>query len=129
MSYSYTLFYPYQWCLAEGGYLVEIGTQHEQEWIEMLMSSYILTGAYWLGLSDETQESVWKWQNSFVEASYTNWCYENPHTDRTSNCAQIMNIDEGGGNWFDVDCKLDTDQFTGWRIHAICETQNTPVFN
>ena len=115
-----------QWCLTEGGYLVEIGTQHEQEWIQMLMSSYILTGAYWVGLSDATQEGVWKWQHSFVEASYTNWCFENPHTDRKSNCAQItMNIDEAGGNWVDTDCNLDTDEMTGWRIHAICERHNT----
>ena len=112
--------------------MVEIGTQHEQEWIEMLMSSYILTGAYWLGLSDETQEGIWKWQKSFVEASYTawcsdpEWCYDDPspHVDRTKNCAHIAMSFNATQNWYDIECNLDRDH-VGFAIHAICETENT----
>ena len=122
VTYSFCLFH--QFCLSQDGYLVEIGTEQEQEWIDVLMSSDITTGAYWLGLSDETQEGIWKWQKSFVEASYTNWCCDRPHTDRKRNCAHIVVDGDEKGNWFDIDCSLDRD-YINWGIHAICEKQNT----
>ena len=112
----------FQWCLSEHGYLVEIGSEREQLWIEMLMASDTQTGAYWIGLSDETQEGIWVWQNSFVEASFANWTSGNPHVDRTMNCAHMSLPLEYEGTWYDIDCKHDR---AGWGIHAICEMENT----
>ena len=100
----------------------------EQEFVTILMSSDTSTGAYWLGLSDMRQEGTWQWQNSFVEAAYTNWFPENPHLNITTNCAEInmeFIIDEEGnmeiGLWHDIHCERDRDP-VGWGIHAICET-------
>ena len=89
------------------------------------MSSDTTTGAYWLGLSDQTQEGKWIWQKSFVDAAttFTNWTSENPHVDRTMNCAHIELPDWYDGSWSDINCNHDN--FIGWGIKAICETENT----
>ena len=113
----------FQFCQDNQGYLVEVGSQEEQEFVVMFMSSDTSTGAYWLGLSDMEVEGTWKWQNSFTEAIYTNWFSENPHNDRNQNCAEIsMGMDIEGKNWYDIPCELDRDPASGWGLHAICET-------
>ena len=87
------------------------------------MSSDTSTGAYWLGLSDMDEEGLWKWQESFSEATYTNWVSENPHNDTNRNCAETsMSMDIDGKNWYDISCEVVRDPATGWGLHAICET-------
>ena len=117
----------HQYCLSQQGYLVEIGSQEEQDIVEIFMASDTQTGAYWLGLTDEMQEGTWKWQNSFSEASFTNWFCQRPQMNATCNCAEItMGIDECGNmiGWYDMQCEKDRDGGGGWGIHALCETEN-----
>ena len=114
-----------QYCNSHQGYLLEIGSEEEQQFVDILMSTDTTTGSYWLNLSDMTKEGNWVWQNSFVEPSYTNWYHENPHFDVESNCAQIkhQDMDPNGLNWYDISCEVDKDPNVGWGIHAICETK------
>ena len=109
--------------MSNHGYLIEVGSPQEQEFVVMLMSSDTSTGAYWLGFSDAREEGKWEWQTSFAEASYTNWFPQNPHLDSNSNCAEIsMGMDIDGHNWYDIHCGIERDPYSGWGIHAICES-------
>ena len=63
-------FYGFWFCQNHGGYLAEITSKDETE----LANMFLPTEQYhWIALNDLVSPGNWQWQNSHVNANYTNW--------------------------------------------------------
>lgn len=61
--------------VAAGGTLVTINDAEEQKW---LLDTFGGTELFWIGLSDQQTEGVWKWSGG-DNVSYTNWTPNEPN--------------------------------------------------
>lgn len=113
--------YPRPWHLAkkdaenQGGYLVAIGSQAEQDFVINLVRKG--TGgpmpAIWIGLTDEEEEGNWKWVNGEKPSFY---CWTNGEPNNHSNAENAVLLflnDQGAGAW--NDCHSDA------RSHYVIE--------
>merc|ERR1712141_157146 len=81
-----------QACVDLGGYLVEIETKEEDDFIintvtEMANSKCENTD-YWLGAEDLDNDGIWTWTTSGNPVVYSNW-WSNPGSLK-SNCGQLL---------------------------------------
>ncbi len=61
--------------VAAGGNLVTINDAEEQKWLLDVFGS---TELFWIGLTDQQTEGVWKWANG-EEFTYSNWTPDEPN--------------------------------------------------
>ncbi|XP_078687663.1 collectin-10-like [Branchiostoma floridae x Branchiostoma belcheri] len=63
-----------------------------------------IDGGFWLGLSDEREEGVFKWEDGTPLGSYTQWGPGEPHKDHIAaqfqDCVQMTK----SGKWADSAC-------------------------
>ena len=64
-----------------------------------MVVSFSFTGSVWLGSSDETKESDWRWVNN-DPLFYTKWQNDEPDGSSSQNC-MLMSQD---GAWNDESC-------------------------
>jgi len=109
-----------EFCWRHNGYLVEVTTAAEEyqiyEWLNKDLT-------YWIGLSERTEEGVWRWEQSHQIADYLNWYPGEPNDfDGDEDCVWMVWVVEEiqHSSWYDAPC----DSYgIGWNPHALCETE------
>merc|ERR1711915_40873 len=97
-------------CQDQGGYLAEITSMSEFSLLEQYLLNYEIT--YWIGLNDKDEEGTWKWSESGVEATWTNWGPGEPNDSYGEDC---VNMNKAMAHtWNDAPCE--------WEgAHGLCE--------
>jgi hypothetical protein len=95
----------------QGGYLVVINSNEEQQFLEKLLSEALRKENYkdpvWIGLTDEENEGAWKWVNGET-LKFTNWQKNQPSNANgitPENYCVIWNSVSNGskkGQWNDI---------------------------
>ncbi len=102
-------------CEEFGGHLAVINSQEEQNLIEELLSGGN-RGAYWLGITDEETEGVWKAVTN-EDVAYYNWMTaELPDNNKNEDYVAIYTVNFG---WNDI-----ANTYGGY-LGFICEYPNT----
>ena len=58
---------------------------------------------YWIGLTDEEVEGLWKWAGTDERMTFTDWNHGEPNSwDELEDCVGIAKDDQG--RWFDIGC-------------------------
>merc|ERR1711915_634686 len=97
-------------CQDQGGYLAEITSMSEFSLLEQYLLNYEIT--YWIGLNDKDEEGTWKWSESGVEATWTNWGPGEPNDSYGEDCVNMFK--EKAHTWNDAPCE--------WEgAHGLCE--------
>lgn len=132
-THYYVVTKPMNWKVAkqtaedEGGYILVINNQEENEWIINTFGDHANTrgyNAFHIGLTDEDQEGQFVWING-DELTYTNWDTGQPDNDvgdgSPENFAQIMGNNSAlpSGTWNDIN---DTELYP-----AIIEIESNPT--
>lgn len=81
-----------QQCNQQGGHLVTISSQEENDFVDPMYVNHI-----WLGLTDEASEGNWVWENG-EPVIYTNWADGEPNNYGTGEDYCLMRPD---GTWGD----------------------------
>lgn len=97
-------------CEQQGGNLVSIHSQEEQD--AMLQAASALGSArdFWIGLTDANDESNFVWTDG-SPVDYTNWGGGEPNDSNNEDCAQLTSW----GGWNDLNCE-------GWSLAYVCKT-------
>merc|ERR1712179_267665 len=70
---------------------------------------------YWVGISDENVEGVWKLYGTDIDPPFTDWNPGQPNNfdDQDEDCAVFSTHPEYHGRWHDIPC--------GWNAEPVCE--------
>ncbi|OWF45339.1 perlucin-like [Mizuhopecten yessoensis] len=95
-------------CDVYGGYLAEIGDEHEQHFIAGYISrktkSSYKPGIFWLGASDLLTEGEWMWSNSDTYLTYKNFAPGEPNN--AAGGEHCLEFDFSGNfQWNDNNCE------------------------
>jgi hypothetical protein len=74
---------------------------------------------YWIGMTDETVEGVWKWYSNNEDVEYFDWGPTEPQNVNNEDCAVFG--DTLDYQWADVKCATDR--------KALCEISSVSVLN
>jgi GH25 family lysozyme M1 (1,4-beta-N-acetylmuramidase)/uncharacterized protein YraI len=99
-------------CEAQGGYIVTITSEGENDFIKTLADS----NKVWLGLTDELSEGTWKWITG-EDIVYTNWYPGEPNDYGSGEDYVEMYLD---GRWNDIG----PPQFPSTTRYYVCEWEN-----
>ncbi|XP_052762419.1 hepatic lectin-like [Mya arenaria] len=106
-------------CKSYEANLIHIETSNENTFIEdQLKHLYRASSAtaWWIGLTDENVEGLWKWHDTDTLATFTDWFPGEPSNGgNNEDCASIY-VREGF-HWNDVNCQL-------FKYYPICEIQD-----
>ncbi len=103
-------------CRAEGSYLVEIGSQIEQCFLQGLVGE----NNVWIGLQDKAHNENWSHWNSGAPVEYSNWRYDQPDNyEGEQYCGELVNV-WMNGKWTDNNCN--------WRNKFVCERGSDQAF-
>jgi parallel beta-helix repeat protein len=82
-------------CVEQGGHLVTISDDDENEFVRNLADSNTI----WIGLTDEVSENNWRWvtDEPYEPDIYNNWNYDQPDNDGGQNYVEM----DGNGKWWD----------------------------
>ncbi len=107
-----------QFCRSEGSYLVEIGNQMEQYFLQGLLGNFRV----WIGLHDKDQNGKWSHWNSGTPVSFSNWADQEPNNwNEVEYCGELNNDDDWWkGQWNDQNCELNR--------KFVCERGGTQAF-
>ncbi|XP_078374879.1 lectin BRA-3-like [Oculina patagonica] len=95
------------YCVADGAQLVRIESSAENDFIK---NEYMADGLdFWIGLTDEQAEDVWKWSDGSALSGWTNWCDGQPSDtvlQHRQNCGGIRTRLNRGedAQWHDKEC-------------------------
>ena len=84
-------------------HLVEIFNENQQLFISQ-EATKIGSFYWWIGLTDDAEAGVWRWDHAGRVASYTYWDSGNPETSSTHNWAFIMDTDHRWRDWDAANC-------------------------
>ena len=101
----------------EGAYLVAIGDDAEQEWLQTVFQGQ----PSWIGLNDIAKEGQWQWDNG-EPFTYTNWDAQEPYD--TSDADEDYVIMGPSGKWEDVSAE---DRRRFFIRTAIIEKEEPPL--
>ncbi|XP_052084053.1 macrophage mannose receptor 1-like [Mytilus californianus] len=111
-------------CKRRGGYLVEIETKAENDFIKKLAQK-VKKAPVWLGGTDAAKEGYWVWGSSGKPLTFVDWKKSenyrygdepNNYGEYGENCMQLSEYDDYNA-WYDVRCQ----RFRGF----ICEKPAT----
>ncbi|XP_070531527.1 EGF-like repeat and discoidin I-like domain-containing protein 3 [Ptychodera flava] len=88
-------------CERGNGSLVLILDQESQDYIEMFMHDFNITGDFWIGVNDRVVEGRWQWQDNY-ELNFNNWKSNPQIFGRMKDCACMREEDEY--KWEASDC-------------------------
>ncbi|XP_056388842.1 C-type lectin domain family 4 member M-like isoform X3 [Hyla sarda] len=84
------------WCRVQGGHLVVINDEEEQNFLESLVNDTI-----WIGLSDYHREGNWRWVDGTPYDSTTwSWHTDQPNNDGDEDCVTLSRVSK----WNDDKC-------------------------
>lgn len=87
-------------CVAQGGALVAIHSEGDQDEIVALAAERGFAGDFWLGFTDDGYEGQFAWVDG-SDVDYSNWGGGEPNdAGGNEDCTQIT----GSGAWNDLDC-------------------------
>ena len=119
------------YCVKEGGKLVELDSQEENEALVDEIKKNRFTERnmnFWIGLSDLRKEGDWRLASDASQPSYLNWDTdeEEPNNGGGDNedCARIG----FSYKWSDLDCEIDRLSKSGYpeiTLHALCEFEHS----
>ncbi|EYF04947.1 Hypothetical protein CAP_3758 [Chondromyces apiculatus DSM 436] len=99
-----------QVCLSQGGYLVSLTSQAEQDFVFDTVIDPAIALPRWLGLTDLTTEGTFAWESGEPFA-YTNWEAGQPDDfEGTEDCVEMYHVT---GEWNDDNCT--------YEYHYVCE--------
>ncbi len=103
-----------EYCQAEESYLVEIGSQMEQYFLQGLVGEIDV----WIGLQDKAHNGKWSRWNSGAPVEYSNWGHGEPNNqDGVEYCAELnINIRK----WNDKNCEA--------KQQFVCERASNQAF-
>ena len=111
-------------CVKEGGKLVEINSEEENEALVKEIKKNKFTERnmnFWIGLTDLRKEGDWRLASDDSKPSYLNWDEEEPNNgDDNEHCAKISD----SYRWSELKCGVDmlkNSEFPEITLHALCE--------
>jgi hypothetical protein len=114
-----------QMCEEVGGSLPSIDSPDKNQALAQLLVTLAGSGTTkpecWLGLTDESKEGEWRWQNGMVlgSSSYNNWGDKEPNNlGGNENYAKLEIITTGGvlsNRWYDDDAETACAVFCEWQ--------------
>nr|XP_046175653.1 C-type lectin domain family 4 member A-like isoform X2 [Oncorhynchus gorbuscha] len=117
-------------CIHDGGHLVIIESQQEQEFIKQRVVALGMDPydhSPWIGLTDEKHEKLWVWMdNTTLNENIKYWDYGEPNNygpkGESENCVRIGQKCHNQINcWFDFPCAEPSKRICESR--AVCESQ------
>ncbi|XP_012988497.2 CD209 antigen-like protein D isoform X2 [Esox lucius] len=105
-------------CIREGGHLVIIESQQEQDFIRMKVGNTEVKNSYWIGMTDIKEEGVWVWMDNTTLSNNTKYWDLNNGTDVSAfpepnnwppgeDCAQMgWRCSVQISCWFDLGCDI-----------------------
>ena len=104
--------------MSHGAHLVTVETSLENRFLKDYLDR-LKHGSYWMGLTDEMVESVWRWLGTDALASFTDWQHGEPN-DLGSNggedCVEFRSV-AGVYGWNDEPCT--------YKRYPLCEGSKT----
>ncbi|XP_055757084.1 C-type lectin domain family 4 member E-like [Salvelinus fontinalis] len=117
-------------CIRDGGHLVIIESQQEQEFIKQRVVTLGMDPyehSPWIGLTDEKQEKVWVWMdNTALNENLKYWDSKEPNNHgpkgEVENCVRIgQHCSRDKNCWFDFPCAEPSKRICESR--AVCESR------
>jgi len=93
-------------CEAKGGFLAEIITEGQQQYlisVASLEEDILGTQSWFIGLSNLGSDGRWVWQNSTSDTNFTYWAEKQPDETNGNNHCTVMDA-ESGYAWVTVSC-------------------------
>ena len=113
-------------CKNDGGYLVEIDSQEEQDALTEFHKKSKLRTYVWLGGTDENSEGKWVGKYSGKEImNFDGWYSSQPGGGFKENCVWIRH-NYGVFNWMDYDCNYKGDYAALCEFPDQNDTQTVP---
>ncbi|KAI9548647.1 hypothetical protein NQZ68_007515 [Dissostichus eleginoides] len=102
-------------CVSQGGNLVSLNSQGEENFVKTLIKNFDPAEGYtWIGLSDVHKEGRWMWSDGSA-VNFVSWTSGEPNNRRNEDC---VNINSGSDHkWNDKTCS-DT-------IPSVCASRTT----
>ncbi|XP_052251884.1 hepatic lectin-like isoform X2 [Dreissena polymorpha] len=103
-------------CLQRNSNLVQIDSIEENLFIKEFLSQQKQLH-WWIGLSDEDIEGIWKWVGSDDKPTYTDWYPGEPNNvSNNEDCAITSGLADRNFRWIDIACS---------NLHySICELKS-----
>jgi len=113
-------------CEIEGGYLAEVKTEEEHEFLKSttaFVEEFIGKLQWWIGLTDVGHEGNWIWEHSQVEVIFESWMPNTPNTKEHNqdDCA-LMDCGSHKCDWADTSCFENVTK--KYNVSFICQKNN-----
>ncbi|XP_045187778.2 perlucin-like protein [Mercenaria mercenaria] len=91
-----------RYCKARGAYLTRLETWAENIFLRKMLSKSKAVHT-WMGLSDQTYESIWRWADTNKHATFSDWRPGEPNNLGNEDCVAFY---AGSANrWNDYPCQ------------------------
>ncbi|XP_045202009.1 perlucin-like protein [Mercenaria mercenaria] len=92
-----------EYCKQHGANLVHVETNEENMFLKGFIQSYLKEADYWIGMTDEIIEGVWKWYGSNTPIEFSDWGPTEPQdANMAEDCAVFHHSLKY--QWADVGC-------------------------
>ncbi|XP_060577701.1 perlucin-like [Ruditapes philippinarum] len=90
------------YCRQHGGNLVHVETRTEDLFLKGFIHTHLAGKDYWIGMTDETIEGVWRWYGTGTNVRFTDWAPTEPQDNgHGEDCAVFHHPNY---QWADVPC-------------------------
>ncbi|KAL4239382.1 C-type lectin domain 10 [Mactra antiquata] len=102
-------------CMQHNSHLVHVQSAEENNFLKGYFKTFVNGHNYWLGMTDDISEGLWKWNGNDERVEFFNWAPTEPQDSNNEDCAVFhMSLNF---QWADVQCKSDR--------RPICEKRET----
>ena len=101
-------------CNQLGAHLVTIESSLENTFLRDY-SSRLVKNQFWIGLTDQIIEGVWKWKSNGAVATFTDWLPGQPDNRHDEDCVDINS--NNSWHWNDAPCTV--------HSYPLCEKNST----
>ncbi|KAH3713106.1 perlucin-like protein [Dreissena polymorpha] len=103
-------------CLQLESNLIHIDSEEENLFIKNFLRYQTPVKYWWMGLSDDDIEGLWKWVGSGDRPTYTDWYPGEPNNAKNEDCAIFDGVNNRNFMWVDYGC--------GFLCYSICEIRS-----